>query len=289
MAARVRLFLDKMQKIPSCTVCGNPTNYHRVEHRFMKTCSTKCAAADPIRIEKIKETSIAKFGHVNYLGSIVHKEKMKKLNQNKFGVDWYFSSAEFKKKSKETCQLKYGVNYHVQSQQSIENIRKTNIEKYGNPVWFQSVVGKEQTRQSLLERYGVEHQMQIPEILDKQMKSAHRKRDYFFPSGKRISIQGYENLALDVLLKTYREEDIFAGNEVFPEIGAIEYVYKGKKKRYFPDIYVKSKNLLIDVKSDWTLRLHYDLNIAKREACKASRFEFQFWVFGKTGFEVLEF
>lgn len=42
---------------------------------------------------------------------------------------------------------------------------------------------------------------------NKILKLSHCYKDYIFPSGKIIKIQGYEYLALDELIKIYKEED----------------------------------------------------------------------------------
>ena len=48
----------------------------------------------------------------------------------------------------------------------------------------------------------------------------------------------------------------------------IRYVFNGKNRRYFPDIYIIPLNLLIEVKCDFTFELDKDKNLAKMEAAR---------------------
>lgn len=71
---------------------------------------------------------------------------------------------------------------------------------------------------------------------------------------KLISIQGYENFALDHLLKRYRPLDIHAGKGA--SIPAFKYLFKGTERWHFPDIYVESNKTIYEVKSTFTLGLN---------------------------------
>ena len=50
-------------------------------------------------------------------------------------------------------------------------------------------------------------------------------------------------------------------------------------KRYFPDIYIKSTNTIIEVKSTWAYKLNRDQNIAKRQACIDKGFNFKIYIY----------
>lgn len=111
---------------------------------------------------------------------------------------------------------------------------------------------------------------------EKSEKSAKSWKDYIFPSGETRKIQGYENYALDELLETYHENDIITERRQVPKI---KYSINGKKMVYYPDIYIKSENLIIEVKSDYTYRLNKIKNIMKALATKKSGFVYEFWVY----------
>ena len=97
-----------------------------------------------------------------------------------------------------------------------------------------------------------------------------------FPSGKVVHIQGFENLALDELLHTYDESDILVGSKNMPKIW---YEYATVKRRYYPDIFIPKDNLLIEVKSDFTMRANFEINNIKAQAARDHGYNFEFYVY----------
>lgn len=118
-----------------------------------------------------------------------------------------------------------------------------------------------------------------PEYAKKCLLNGRKYKKYKMPSGKTVKIQGYENFALDLLLKKYNEDDIFISFEMFKIIPYISYNFKNKSHRYYPDIFIKSTNTIIEVKSNWTFELHKDMNIAKKQACISEGYNFEFLIF----------
>lgn len=82
-------------------------------------------------------------------------------------------------------------------------------------------------------------------------KNSFQFKDYILPSKKTIRIQGYENIALDELLLTIKEDDIILSKRNMPKI---KYILKNKKHRYYPDIYIPSQNKIIEIKSHYTYK-----------------------------------
>lgn len=111
---------------------------------------------------------------------------------------------------------------------------------------------------------------------DKSDKSGKTHKDYMFPSGKIIRIQGYENLALDELVKKFNENDIITNKRDMPKIN---YNFEDKQKRYYPDIWIKSINKIIEVKSTWTYKRDLVKNKLKEISTKELKFDFEFWVY----------
>lgn len=107
-----------------------------------------------------------------------------------------------------------------------------------------------------------------------------KNKTYAFPSGKEVYIQGYENYAIDLLLKKYPEEDIIVERaNIKNEIGDIMYIDKDNKEHiYFPDIYIKSENLVIEVKSKYTYNVHKEINERKRDASIKAGVNFKFLI-----------
>ena len=52
-----------------------------------------------------------------------------------------------------------------------------------------------------MDRYGVRNTSQNPVIFEKIFRNSHLRKQYKFPSGKIINIQGYEGKAINDLLK----------------------------------------------------------------------------------------
>lgn len=106
---------------------------------------------------------------------------------------------------------------------------------------------------------------------------------HFFPSGKTIHIQGYENYALDILLKNNQimEDDIVASKKEVPEIW-----YKDsddKDHRYYVDIFIKSFNKFIEVKSTWTYKKNMEKVELTKNTVKEKGFLYECWVFDGKG------
>jgi hypothetical protein len=99
--------------------------------------------------------------------------------------------------------------------------------------------------------------MQKSEIAEKQANNSYQTKIYTMPSGKQIKYQGYENLAFDELVNLKIDEnDIFNKRVDVPEIWY--YDNNGKRHRYYVDIYIKSQNKCIEVKSEWYFKTTTD-------------------------------
>jgi hypothetical protein len=106
--------------------------------------------------------------------------------------------------------------------------------------------------------------MQCPLFLEKAMKNAHRRKDYTLPSGKIVSIQGYEGYCIDYLLSDYNVEE----DEIVTEMSLVPkvmYLLESDQSihRYFMDIYLKDKDVGFEVKSAWTYHSEPEKNKAK--------------------------
>lgn len=134
-------------------------------------------------------------------------------------------------------------------------------------------------RNTVLEKYGVENPMQNACVQENFSKKSKTYKDYIMPCGQSIKIQGYENTALDILFKQYHyaSKDIIVSKL---EVPSIWYLHEGRSRRYFPDIFVKPQNKIIEVKSEWTYNADTLKNTLKKEACIRNEYDFEFWIFG---------
>jgi len=108
----------------------------------------------------------------------------------------------------------------------------------------------------------------------------HREKGYIMPSGAVKIIQGYEPLALDILLEKYNENYIKIDGNV-PIISWIDNNHISHK--YTPDIYLSNENKLIEVKSTWTYNQPYSNGrmLLIPRACIKLGYKYEYWVFDK--------
>ena len=81
-----------------------------------------------------------------------------------------------------------------------------------------------------------------------------------------------------------KENDIFVcQSEIEKKVGKICYIFDGKQKRYFPDIYIESQNRILEVKSMYTMNCDTEKNEKKKEACLKLGLNFNFLVLDSKG------
>jgi hypothetical protein len=103
------------------------------------------------------------------------------------------------------------------------------------------------------------------------------------PSGKTISVQGYEPFALDCLIQNeqIKEEDIVLGCKNVPTIWYNDEL--GKKHRHYVDIFIPRLNKCIEVKSTWTKEKKKDCIFLKQNAAKELGYNYEIWVYDGKG------
>ena len=137
-----------------------------------------------------------------------------------------------------------------------------------------------------VKKYGTEYSIQTTEIMEKASKNAYKLKEYMFPSGRIEKVQGYEHYALDDLIKNenINEIDIFTGCKNVPTIW---YNDENKKKhRHYVDIFIKSQNLCIEVKSNWTAEKKKDNIFLKQKSGKELGYKYEIWIYNCKGIRV---
>lgn len=152
---------------------------------------------------------------------------------------------------------------------------ETNLKLYNVEHASQSESFKTKMKANNLIKYGVENVSQDTEIRAKIKQSSFSYKDYIFPSGKIVKIQGDENYAIDILLSKYKEDEILVDSEDIP---SIDY-FDDKNRKYYPDIYIQKDNLIIEVKSTWTFEIKYEKNMIKYKATKEAGYNYEIWIF----------
>jgi len=227
---------------------------------------------------KRKVTNLEKYGVEHSLQSKDVRDKGKVTNLEKYGVEHALQSKEIRDKGKKTMIEKFKVEYAMQSDILQEKMKETNLEKYGYEYTTIVPEFKEKMKETSLERYGYEYPMQNAEISEKQQKNSHHTKKYTLPSGTGINIQGYENYAMDILLKEFKEDEILNARTDMP---VINYIHKKVNRRYFPDIYIPKINKIIEVKSTWTYQRDLIKNLIKAIYTRQLGYDYEVWIFDK--------
>jgi len=224
-----------------CKICGNPTEFKGFKYYYDNCCSKKCK--DIYRGKRIEEENLKNFGVRNSYQREDVKETIKNICLEKYGVECFLQTKTIKnlkvdknkQKEKETKLARYGdENYN-------------NIKKY---------------KQTCLKKYGVENPQQNKDIFEKTQKSG-------FHSHKYKNIINYRgSYELDFLDEYFKK---FSDLENGP---TIKYQFDNKNKVYFPDFYIPSLNLVIEIKNSYNAKKDKDKIEAKRKATISSGFKY---------------
>jgi hypothetical protein len=130
---------------------------------------------------------------------------------------------------------KYGVTNAVAHPDIIQKIKHTNAIKFGGHPKRTTEV-QEKWVATCLEKYGG-HPNQNREVQTKSEFKGYHYKNYTFPSGKVVKVQGYEPLALEQLIqKCVKEEDIVVGKANVPTGYMIRNMYISQISIYHVNI-----------------------------------------------------
>jgi len=181
----------------------------------------------------------------------VKEQRKQETNLNKYGCINTGSVQEVKDKIKETYKERFG-GHPKQTKEVQDKWKSTCLKVYGG------------------------HPNQNKEVQAKSEATSYKFRDYMMPSGEIVKVQGYENIALDELVQKYEEEDIVIGRSSIP---TIEYHINDVKHVYFPDLFIKSENKIIEVKSEWTIQLRRGNVQEKALATLKAGYKYEIWIY----------
>jgi hypothetical protein len=291
-----------------CKECTYKNGITKKKKTNLERFGTEVPCSLPEIQEKMKETSLKNYGTPYASQSKIFREKVEATNIKNFGVPYPAQNPEVIEKMKETCLKNNGVEYSMQSNIVKEKAKKTFLKKYGKESPFQNKEIREKMKESMIKKYGVENPSQNPEIQAKkietnisrfgvphaaqnkdiQIKSEENRNDYYFknyimPSGEIRKLQGYENFALDILIKIFNENQIITSRENIP---IIKYMYKGNEKVHFPDIFIPHLNKIIEVKSNYTYKIDTDKILAKSNFAIKEGFDYEIWIFNNKGIKL---
>lgn len=165
-----------------------------------------------------------------------------------------------------------------------EKQRKTNLSKYGVESALLHPKVRRKMRKTMVARYGTEHALQNQKLFAKNLHTAYALKPYQL-GDREVMVQGYESAALDYLTaKGIKPTSIICSAE--GGVPSVPYVFDGKRSIYHPDIFLPKQNMVVEVKSDYTLKADRERNLAKRQACLDSGYKFKFLVFDREGNKV---
>ena len=240
-----------------------PEIRERQKETLMKNYNVTNPFLSPEIQLKSQETCLERYG-VKYtcLTDIVINARKKTLSKQ-YGVEHALQSPELQNKKNETCIERYDTIYPQTLEEFKNKAKATCFEHYGVEYGIQSEEVQDKMKKTMMERYGVEYPMQDPVLAQKASASSITFKPYTFPSGRVEKVQGYEPIALDILLSAgINEDDIRVKRTDMPEIWWFDS--DNKKHRYYPDIFILSLNKLIEIKSSWTNREELKENIERK-------------------------
>jgi hypothetical protein len=140
-------------------------------------------------------------------------------------------------------------------------------------------------KQTCMERYGEDNPSKVPEIYERIVERLFSRKKFVFPSGREVTVMGYEPQAIERLLAQERdlvldrkieEDEIRVGREV----PRFRYRMDGDHV-YFPDMWIRDTKVIIEVKSDYTFSFHPMLNYEKGKAVVEAGYVFRLMIFDR--------
>ena len=225
-----------------CDICGHKKklSYDKYNKNIKNTgiycCSNSCASV------KNKQTNLKRYGFECVLNNKLIRNKIEKTCLERYGGISPFASKEVQTKISQTLFDNYGCTSPIYSEEVKDKMKKTNLKKYG-----------------------VEHNMHNQESFEKNQTSAFLLKKHELTGLKYRG--SYEKDFLDCCFKN---------NIKVENAKSIKYSFIQKEKIYYPDFYLKNKNLIIEIKSDYTYLKDLKKNLSKQKVCLAQGYNFIF-------------
>jgi hypothetical protein len=275
-----------------------------------ETCIRKYGVDHYTKTDEYKKLMMDKFGYISPFELKETHEKSKKTLMDKYGVDHNFKIPGMTQKIKDTFTLKYGYDRplkcpHIKNKMIQKNIIKFGfscplknekifqkskdklMKNYGVLTPLSSSVIFEKFKNTNLKKYGETHWMKNADFYNNFL-NIKKKTTYkiYNLNDEEIKLQGYEDYVFDELLKCYNRTDILIGQNLNKYIGQIKYDFNEIEHTYYPDFFIKSENLIIEVKSPYTYMVDLERNIEKEKSCINLGFNFQFIIINKKDYNM---
>jgi hypothetical protein len=154
-----------------CDVCGEKKEIFwqkyikNINNGGFYACSSKCAQ------EKVKKTSLERFGQEYYMQTNKYKEEVKRTSLEKYACEHFTQNENIKEKIRQTNIERYGVDVVWKNKEIKDKIKQINIHKYGVDNPFKSEIIKDKIKQISLEKYGVDKPSKNKEIIERIKKT----------------------------------------------------------------------------------------------------------------------
>lgn len=303
----VEIEKERVEKIKKTWKNKSKEDIIKIQEKIQSTILEKYGEKFYAKTDVFKEFMLKNYGYVSPFELPETHEKSKNTLMERYSVNQNFKIESVIKKREQTFMDKYGFNIPTKNDDIKSKIKLTNNKKYGfnSPMQNSDILNKSKEtlmqnysvttplnndvilkrfKETMTKKYGVEYWIQNSDNFN-NFKIKYNYKQYNL-NGKIIKIQGYEDYALEnIILKKYSVDDIFYNTkDIIELIGKIDYYYNGSIHYYYPDFYIKSLNLIIEVKSDYTYKKNLELNEIKRLACLNKNINFEYIIITKSNY-----
>lgn len=236
---------------------ANPSSLAWVKKKKMNTCRRNFGTDFPQQSKEIRQTlvtnNLKKYGVTNVSQVKAVQERRDETFQRKFGGNPY-QNEDIKRKIRARHQERFGVDHPMLAQEVRDKVRATFQSRYGanGPGGVKAV--RDEMESTMLKRYGVRHQLQDPDIHERQQQSGFEVRYSKHDTKLRLPLRGYEALAVDWIQENLGAHRFTSYRSL--ELPPIWYKHDGKIHRYFPDFVMKDNagNIsVVEIKSTFTI------------------------------------
>jgi len=283
-------------------------------NKLKKTCLLKYGVDSYAKTNEFKQNMLQNYGYISAFELKETREKsintlikrtgydhnfkipevQNKRTKNfikKYGFNTPTKNLEIKEKAKNTCLEKYGEISFSKTSGYTEKCIKTSVQKFGKNYYTQTQEYKDRCKKTSIEKYGYSHWMHNTEMHDNLiciLNKTSKYKNYVLPNGDNVYLQGYEDYVLEnILLKKYNLDDILIRNKNILDITEnIYYIYNNSQHKYYPDFYIKSQNLIVEVKSIYTYEKDLEINTLKKKACLDKKLNFEFIIVDKKDYKI---
>jgi len=273
----------------------------KIKEKCLQETGFKNPLSNPAVRKKAEDTNEERYGYKHAMKNKTLSTKMgetirnankgtdrqQRINDKKrqtcmetLGVEHPSKSESIKKKKEDTNLKNRGVTYPAKSKDVLDKMQSTYKERTGFDSVSSNPAVRRRAEETNKERYGFIYPTQNAELMRRAFTNSFRMKEITFPSGRTTRCMGYEPFAIQELLKqNVAEDDIYTDVKQFPYRKPNEE----KDRQYTPDIYVKSCNLYIEVKSTYTITQDHENIIRKQSAIKDTGANCEIWVINEKG------